>query len=42
MGTGRRPRESHAGIQIAAVPPAEDLYGIEGLKHMETAIVPGI
>jgi S-sulfo-L-cysteine synthase (O-acetyl-L-serine-dependent) len=42
MGTGRRLRAFNAGIQIAAVVPAEDLHGIEGLKHMETAIVPGI
>jgi cysteine synthase B len=42
MGTGRRLRAFNAGIQIAAVQPAEDLHGIEGLKHMETAIVPGI
>jgi len=42
MGTGRRLREFNPRIQIAAVLPAEDLHGIEGLKHMETAIVPGI
>jgi cysteine synthase B len=42
MGTGRRLREFNPHIQIVAVLPAEDLHGIEGLKHMETAIVPGI
>ena len=42
MGSGRRLREFNTRIQIAAVLPAEDLHGIEGLKHMETAIVPGI
>jgi cysteine synthase B len=42
MGTGRRLREFNSRIQIVAVLPAEDLHGIEGLKHMETAIVPGI
>jgi cysteine synthase B len=42
MGSGRRLREFNPRIQIAAVLPAEDLHGIEGLKHMETAIVPGI
>jgi len=42
MGTGRRLRELNPRIQIVAVLPAEDLHGIEGLKHMETAIVPGI
>jgi cysteine synthase B len=42
MGTGRRLRAFNPAIQIAAVLPAEDLHGIEGLKHMATAIVPGI
>jgi S-sulfo-L-cysteine synthase (O-acetyl-L-serine-dependent) len=42
MGTGRRLREFNSQIQLAAVLPAEDLHGIEGLKHMETSIVPGI
>jgi S-sulfo-L-cysteine synthase (O-acetyl-L-serine-dependent) len=42
MGTGRRLREFNPHIQIVAVLPAEDLHGIEGLKHMESAIVPGI
>ena len=42
MGTGRRLREFNPHIQLAAVLPAEDLHGIEGLKHMETSIVPGI
>jgi cysteine synthase B len=40
MGTGRRLREFNAAIQLIAVQPAEDLHGIEGLKHMATAIVP--
>jgi S-sulfo-L-cysteine synthase (O-acetyl-L-serine-dependent) len=42
MGAGRRLREFNPRIQVVAVLPAEDLHGIEGLKHMETAIVPGI
>jgi S-sulfo-L-cysteine synthase (O-acetyl-L-serine-dependent) len=42
MGTGRRLREFNAAIQLIAVQPAEDLHGIEGRKHMATAIVPGI
>jgi cysteine synthase B len=42
MGTGRRLREFNSRIRIVAVLPAEDLHGIEGLKHMETAIIPGI
>jgi cysteine synthase B len=42
MGTGCRLREFNAVIQIVAVLPAEALHGIEGLKHMATAIVLGI
>jgi cysteine synthase B len=42
IGTGRRRHDYNAAIQIEAVLPGEDLHGIEGLKHMETAIVPGI
>lgn len=42
MGTGRRLRKFNPNIQVVALLPAEDLYGIEGLKHLETAIVPGI
>jgi len=42
MGTGRRLREHNPNIQIVAVQPFEELHGIEGLKHMDTAIVPSI
>jgi S-sulfo-L-cysteine synthase (O-acetyl-L-serine-dependent) len=42
MGTGRCLRAFNPDIQVAALLPAEDLHGIEGLKHLETAIVPGI
>jgi cysteine synthase B len=42
MGTGRRLREFKTDIQLVAVMPAEELHGIEGLKHLETAITPGI
>lgn len=42
MGTGRRLRELNPKIQIVAVEPATPLHGLEGLKHMETSIVPGI
>ncbi len=41
-GTGQRLREHDSNIKIIAVQPAEELHGIEGLKHMEAAIVPGI
>lgn len=42
MGCARRLREFNSEIQIVAVEPADELQIIEGLKHMETAIVPGI
>ena len=42
MGNARRLREYNPNIQIIEVEPADELQIIEGLKHMETAIVPGI
>jgi cysteine synthase B len=42
MGTGRRLKELNPMIEIIAVEPATALHGLEGLKHMESSIVPGI
>lgn len=42
MGTGRFLRERKPRITLVAVQPAESFHGIEGLKHMPTAIVPSI
>lgn len=42
VGAGRRLRELRPGVQIVAVEPDAALHGIEGLKHMASAIVPGI
>ncbi len=42
MGTGRRLKEYNPAIQLVSVQPESGLHGLEGLKHMETAIVPGI
>jgi cysteine synthase B len=42
MGTGRRLKELNPKIEIIAVEPAGALHGLEGLKHMESSIVPGI
>ncbi len=42
MGTGRRLKELNPKIQIVAVEPATALHGLEGLKHMESSMVPGI
>jgi cysteine synthase B len=42
IGNARRLREFNPHIQIVEVEPADELQIIEGLKHMATAIVPGI
>jgi cysteine synthase B len=42
MGTGRRLREAKPGVRLISVQPDSPLHGLEGLKHMNTAIVPGI
>jgi cysteine synthase B len=42
MGTGRRLRETNSAIKLISFQPDSPLHGLEGLKHMETAIVPGI
>ena len=45
MGTGRFLREMKADVRLIAVEPSEPsepFHGLEGLKHMATALVPGI
>ena len=42
VGAGRRLREFDASIRLISVQPDSPLHGLEGLKHMATAIVPGI
>jgi cysteine synthase B len=42
VGTGRRLRELNPAIRLISVQPDSPLHGLEGLKHMATAIVPGI
>ena len=42
MGTGRGLKQFNRDIQIIAAEPADPFHGIEGLKHMESSIVPGI
>jgi len=42
VGAGRRFREYNPSIRLISVQPDSPLHGLEGLKHMETAIVPGI
>jgi cysteine synthase B len=42
MGTTRRLRELNPAIQCISMQPDSPFNGFEGLKHMATAIVPGI
>ena len=42
VGTGRRLREHDPGIRLISVQPDSPLHAIEGLKHMASAIRPGI
>ena len=41
-GTGRRLKDYNPQIKIYGVQPDNGFHGIEGLKHIETAIRPGI
>lgn len=42
MGAGRRLKELKPEIELVAVQPDGPFHGLEGLKHLATAIVPGI
>jgi cysteine synthase B len=42
IGTGRYLREQVRGVKIIAFQPDAAFHGLEGLKHMPTAIKPGI
>ncbi|MEK7867581.1 MAG: pyridoxal-phosphate dependent enzyme [Planctomycetota bacterium] len=42
MGTGRRLKELNPSVRVHAVQPAEPVHGLEGMKHMPSAIVPRI
>lgn len=41
-GTGRGLRELNKDIQLVALQPESPMHALEGWKHLETAIVPGI
>jgi cysteine synthase B len=42
IGTGRWLKKFNPTIQLISVQPDTPLHGMEGMKHMETALVPGI
>lgn len=42
VGVGRRLRTFNPAIKLISVQPATAFHGLEGLKHMGSAIVPGI
>ena len=42
MGAGRFFRDEKPSVQLISVQPDTPLHGLEGLKHMESALVPGI
>jgi cysteine synthase B len=42
VGTGRRLRQFNPSIKLISFQPDSPFHGLEGLKHMESAIVPAI
>ena len=42
IGTGRRLKDHDERIQVYGVEPESGFHGLEGMKHIETAITPGI
>ena len=42
VGTGRRLRQDRPDVQLISVQPDSPFHGLEGLKHMASAIVPAI
>jgi S-sulfo-L-cysteine synthase (O-acetyl-L-serine-dependent) len=42
VGTGRRLRKFSPGIKLISFQPEGPFHGLEGLKHMESALVPAI
>ena len=42
VGTGRFLKKMNPAIQLCSVEPATPIHGLEGMKHMASAIVPGI
>jgi cysteine synthase B len=42
VGTGRRLRKQDSSIRLISLEPDNPLHGLEGWKHLETAVVPAI
>lgn len=42
VGTGRGLKKRKPGVKVYAVMPSESFHGLEGMKHIPTAIRPGI
>ncbi len=42
VGAGRRLKELNPALQVVSVEPDSPFHGLEGLKHMGTALQPGI
>ena len=42
IGTARRLKEFNPNLQTISMQPDSPLHGLEGMKHLATAIVPGI
>jgi len=42
VGTGRRLKDKNPSIRIISLQPDNPLHGLEGWKHLETAVVPKI
>jgi cysteine synthase B len=42
VGTSRRLKELNPGVRVISMQPDSPFHGLEGLKHMATALVPGI
>lgn len=42
IGTGRFLKRQNPAVHLVSMQPASPIHGLEGMKHLETAIVPGI
>ena len=42
MGTGKALKEFNSNIKVMAIEPDDAMHGIEGLKHMDSSLVPAI